>query len=390
MDPALELDATKQLLDLLEHPTMAVGDEMRELPASVYADEDRWRSERELLFGKLPLMGALAGELSDPGDWKLFEPPGTSIVLVRGDDGVVRGFRNACRHRGSLVIEQPRGSNRSFTCPYHSWTYNRQGALIGIPHAGTFDGICREQRGLFPVSVEERAGVIWVLPTSHGEPFDLDGHLGEFAAELERWNLGDLHFFEQRVHRVPANWKLAVDTFTEAYHIPNLHKDSVGLLAAGGLTACARFGKHHRQTVAMKHLKEISDLPSEQSAPFAAGAIAFVYLIFPNSVLVFFGDHAEFFQVFPGDTVDTSVTLQSVFDYTSIETDERRANLKAVFDFFYGVVGGEDYRMAAGVQRMLNSTPDETFLLGRCEAITQAMHEDFQKLLSDAASSPVR
>jgi len=175
----------------------------------------------------------------------------------------------------------------------------------------------------------------------------------------------------------------------EAYHIPNLHKDSVGLLAAGGLTVCARFGKHHRQTVAMKHLKEIADLPSEQLAPFSAGAIAFVYLIFPNSVLLFFGDHAEFFQVFPGDTVDTSVTLQSMFDYTPIETDERRANLKAVFDFFYGVVGGEDYRMAAGVQRMLNSTPDETFLLGRCEAITQAMHEDFQKLLSDAAPSPV-
>jgi phenylpropionate dioxygenase-like ring-hydroxylating dioxygenase large terminal subunit len=389
MDRALELDAAKQLLDLLQHPTMAVADEMRELPASVYADEDRWRREREVLFGKLPLMAALAGELPNPGDWKLFEPPGTSIVLVRGDDGVVRGFRNACRHRGSLVIEQPRGSNRSFTCPYHSWTYDRQGALIGIPHAGTFEGICREQRGLFPVSVEERAGVIWVLPKSHGEPFDLAGHLGEFAPELERWNLGDLHFFEQRVHRVPANWKLAVDTFTEAYHIPNLHKDSVGLLAAGGLTVCARFGKHHRQTVAMKHLKEIADLPSEQSAPFTTGAIAFVYLIFPNSVLLFFGDHAEFFQVFPGDTVDTSVTLQSMLDYAPIETDERRANLKAVFDFFYGVVGGEDYRMAAGVQRMLNSTPDQTFLLGRCEAITQAMHEDFQKLLSDAALSPV-
>src|SRR5271156_1851292 len=101
----------------------------------------------------------------------------------------------------------------------------------------------------------------------------------------------------------------------EAYHIPNLHKDSVGLLAAGGLTVCARFGKHHRQTVAMKHLKEIADLPSEQSAPFTAGAIAFVSLIFPNSVLLFFGDHAEFFQVFPGDTVDAPVTLQSMFDY---------------------------------------------------------------------------
>jgi phenylpropionate dioxygenase-like ring-hydroxylating dioxygenase large terminal subunit len=389
MDRALELDVTEQLLDLLRHPTMAVGDKMTELPASVYSDEERWRREREVLFGELPLMAALAGELSDAGDWKLFEPPGMSIVLVRGDDGVVRGFRNACRHRGALVVDEPRGSSRSFTCPYHSWTYDRQGVLIGIPQADTFEGMCRQQRGLLPVSVQERAGVIWVLPKSGGQPFDLDEHLDEFATELERWSLGDLHFFEQRVHRVPANWKLAVDTFTEAYHIPKLHKDTVGRLAAGGLTVCTRFGRHHRQAVAMKHLKEVADVPSEQCAPFSAGAIGFVYVIFPNSVLLFFGDHAEFFQVFPGDTIDTSLTLHSLFDYAPIETDERRINLKAVFDFFYGVVGTEDYRMAAGVQRTLNSTPDETFLLGSCEAVTQAIHEDFEKLLAAAHPSPV-
>lgn len=382
MDRALELDVTRQLLDLLEHPTMAVGDETRELPASVYTDEERWNRERELLFGKVPLAAALAGELTRPGDWKLFEPPGTSIILVRGDDGVVRGFRNACRHRGAVVVEQPRGTGRNFTCPYHSWTYDRQGTLIGVPQAKTFDGLCRQQRGLRPVSVEERAGLIWVLPDSHGDRFDLDGHLGEFAAELERWNLGELHFFEQRVHRVPANWKLAIDTFTEAYHIPNLHKNSVGLLAAGGLTVCAQFGKHHRQAVAMKHLKDIADPSSERWAPFSDGAIGFVYLVFPNSVLLFFGDHAEFFQVFPGNSIDTSFTLQSMFDYAPIETDERRTNMKSVFDFFYGVVGGEDYRMAAGVQRMLSSTPNETFLLGRCEAVTQAMHEDFERLVA--------
>lgn len=388
MDRTLELDVTEQLLELLRRPTMAVGDEMRELPVNVYADQERWRREREVLFGDTPLMAALAGELPEAGDWKLFEPPGMSIVLVRGDDGVVRGFRNACRHRGAFVVDEPRGSSRSFTCPYHSWTYDRQGALIGIPQADTFEGICRQQRGLLPVSVAERAGVIWVLPRSDGHPFDLDAHLGDFAAELERWNLGDLHFFEQREHRISANWKLAVDTFTEAYHIPKLHKDTVGRLAAGGLTVCTRFGMHHRQTVAMRHLKDIADSPREERAPFSAGAIGFVYLIFPNSVLLFFGDHAEFFQVFPGDTVDTSVTLHSMFDYAPIETEERRGNMKAVFDFFYGVVGGEDYRMAASVQRTLNSTYNETFLLGSCEAVTQAMHEDFEKVLCHAHPDP--
>jgi phenylpropionate dioxygenase-like ring-hydroxylating dioxygenase large terminal subunit len=383
MDRTLEIEVTAQLLDLLAHPTMSTGEHVRELPASDYTDPGRWSRERATLFGELPLLGALSGELPQPGDWKLFEPPGTSIVLVRGDDGVVRALRNACRHRGAIVVEQPRGSNRSFTCPYHSWTYDRQGALVGVPQSDTFPGLCRQDRGLYPVSVQERDGVIWVLPRSHGEPFDLDGHLGAFGGELARWNLGGLHFFEQREHRVAANWKLAIDTFTEAYHIPNLHKGTVGQLAAGGLNVTEEFGRHHRQVVAMKHLAGFRDVPGEQWAPFAQGALGFVYIVFPNSTLLFFGDHAELFQVFPGRSVDTSVTLQSMFDYGPIDTDERRTNMTAVFDFFYNVVAGEDYRMAAGVQRMLaTSPPDETFLLGRCESVTQAMHHNFQQLVA--------
>ncbi|HEY1968683.1 MAG TPA: Rieske (2Fe-2S) protein, partial [Pseudonocardia sp.] len=196
MDRALEMEVTEQLLDLLAHPSMSTGDEMRELPASDYTDPRRWSRERLRLFGQLPLLAGLSGELAQPGDWKLFEPPGTSIVLVRGDDGVVRGLRNSCRHRGAVVVEQPRGSSRSFTCPYHSWTYDRRGELIGIPRAETFPGVCRPERGLHEVPVRERDGVIWVRPG--GEPFDLDAHLGDFAAELARWNLGGLHFFQQR------------------------------------------------------------------------------------------------------------------------------------------------------------------------------------------------
>jgi phenylpropionate dioxygenase-like ring-hydroxylating dioxygenase large terminal subunit len=384
MDRTLELDVTTQLLDVLAHPTMSTGDRTLELPASDYTDPDRWARERTRLFGEIPLLAGLSGELAAPGDWKLFEPPGASIMLVRGDDGVVRGFRNSCRHRGALVVEQSRGSNRSFTCPYHSWTYDRQGALVGLPQSETFPGVCRVERGLGAVSVRERDGAIWVLPRSAGEPFDLDRHLGELGPELARWDLGGLHFFEQREHRVRANWKLALDTFTEAYHIPNLHKGSVGLLAAGGLNVTTAFGRHHRQTLAMKPLKEIPRFAPEEWAPFATGAIAFVYIVFPNTTLLFFGDHAEVLQVFPGETIDTSVTLQSMFDYAPIESDERRANLTAVFDYFYNVIGTEDYRMAAGVQRMLaSSPPGETFLLGRCESVTQAMHLAFRGIVAD-------
>src|SRR5262245_51336762 len=141
MDRTLELDVTTRLLDLMAHPSMAVGDEVMELPAAVYTDPDRYVRECSALFGGLPLLAGLSAELRAPGDWKLFEPPGTSILLVRGDDGVVRGFRNACRHRGAPVVEEPSGSSKSFTCPYHSWTYSRTGELLGVPQRHMFPGL---------------------------------------------------------------------------------------------------------------------------------------------------------------------------------------------------------------------------------------------------------
>lgn len=381
MDRALELDVTARLLDLLEHPTLAIGDEVRELPAAVYTDPARWAKEKERLFGELPLLGAMSGELPAAGDWKLFEPPGTSILLVRGDDATVRGFRNACRHRGALVVEEPSGSSRSFTCPYHSWTYDRQGALVGVPQAENFPGLCREERALNAVSVEERDGLIWVLPRSHGEPMDLDAHLGAFGPELAKWDLASLHLFGTREHQVPANWKLAVDTFTEGYHIPNLHKDTIGVFAAGGLLLYDSFGKHHRQVVAMKHLGDCAEGPSDTWTSFDDGAMGFVYLVFPNSILLFFGDHAEVFQVFPGSEIGTSVTKQSLFAYAPIVDEDQIALLEMQLDFFYEIIAGQDYRMAAGIQRMLASGAGETFLLGRCEALTQAMHADYDQLV---------
>lgn len=380
MDRTLELDAASRLLDLMANPTMVIADEVMALPVAVYTDPDRFAREQERLFRGLPLVAGLSGELRAPGDWKLFEPPGTSILLVRGNDQVVRGFRNACRHRGAPVVEEPRGSSRSFTCPYHSWTYGRSGELVGVPQADSFPGLCRPERGLSEVSVAERSGVIWVLPTAHGEPFDLDTHLGSFDAELAHWKLGGLHYFDQRVHHVAANWKLAVDTFTEGYHIPNLHQNTINVFAANGLLIADTFGRHHRQAVAMKCLTEASAGPPENWTSFDDGGIGFVYLVFPNTIILFFGDHAEVFQVFP-DGIDASVTVQSLFSYDPIVDDDQRLILETALDFFHEIVAGQDYRMAAGVQRLIAGGANDTYLLGRCEATTQAMHRDWTSVV---------
>ncbi len=99
--------------------------------------------------------------------------------------------------------------------------------------------------------------------------------------------------------------------------------------------------------------------------------------MFPNSILLFFGDHAEMFQVFP-DGVEASITLHTLFAYEPIETEDQRLILEASLDFFFEIVSRQDYTMAAGIQRRLASGANDSFLLGRCEAITQAMHIDYE------------
>jgi phenylpropionate dioxygenase-like ring-hydroxylating dioxygenase large terminal subunit len=387
MKRSLELDVADKVLALLERPSMALVDEVSELPVDTYTNLDMWEREKARVFSDLPLLAALSGELPNPGDWKLFDAAGPPIVVVRGDDGVVRGFLNSCRHRGAPVVEEARGCVRTFTCPYHSWVYNRQGELMGMPHPRTFD-IDKADRGLFQVSVEEVAGAIWVVPKSDGKPFDVWKHLGPLGEELASWNLDSFHFVEQREHRIRANWKLAMDTFTEAYHIGNLHKNTIGAFAIGGLNITTQYGEHFRQVLAMKPIRDLVGTPRDEWEPFLSGGVAFVYILFPNTTLLFFGDHAEVFQVFPGETADTSVTLQTMFSYTPVETEDQREQLDMTFDLFHTIVGTEDYRMSTGIQRGFVGSKEETFLLGKCEAITHAMHQRYAALRDDLPGTP--
>ena len=99
-------------------------------------------------------------ELSEPGDFKVMRVANESAILIRGQDKVIRAFANVCRHRGSLVCLEASGNTRKFTCPYHGWTYNSEGELIGARSMP--DDFRQEDHGLNPVSVEQVQGLLFV------------------------------------------------------------------------------------------------------------------------------------------------------------------------------------------------------------------------------------
>lgn len=219
------------------------------LPVSAYTDEQRYEQERQRIFGSLPLGLALSIELPEPGCYKAMQVLETPLLLVRGEDGEVRCFLNICRHRGALLCAEGHAQRHTIACPYHAWTYNLQGDLVGRYAAETFGDIDVAQYSLAQLPCAERSGIIWVR--LDGCAFDIDQWLGDFAAELETLQLDTWHLYTQRQLPGPG-WKVTMDGYLEAYHHNMLHGKTVGQMTVGNLMVLDTYGPHQRLTFGRK------------------------------------------------------------------------------------------------------------------------------------------
>ncbi len=143
------------------------------VPASVYTDPARFAAEQHDIFGELPLLAGLSGDIARPGDLMLFDAAGSEILLVRGHDGTVRAFLNICRHRGARLVTHCEPRQR-ISCPFHNWSYDLDGRLVGIPVGAAFDGLDRAAHGLLRVPVAEWHGMIFVIARPGEETIDPD------------------------------------------------------------------------------------------------------------------------------------------------------------------------------------------------------------------------
>lgn len=147
---------------------------------------------------------------------------GQQLLAVRGDDGQLRVFRNFCRHRGSLMVtsEECASVGQRLQCPYHAWTYDRQGRLVAAPNMEGVPGFEKQNFGLFEVPSAIEAGFLWIC----FEPQEL---LQEFLSPLQSvfqaWQVRELRVGAEIQYQVQANWKLLFQNYSECYHCPTVH-----------------------------------------------------------------------------------------------------------------------------------------------------------------------
>lgn len=249
------------------------------VPTERYNREDYAAREFDQLWMKVWQIAGRAEELPRSGDWKVHKIQDQSFLLVRGKDGQIRGFVNACRHRGNRLCEG-KGNSSRFTCRYHNWTYGLDGEALAIAHPD-FDGPLDEfvapkkQLGLLPVAVECFGGFIFLNPDRNAPP--LATFLGEAkdvleAYRMEEWVAVGINVREE----MACNWKVVMDAFGESYHIQGVHPELLGL-SDTSRERFQVFGDHSVATVPFgqdcddpeQEREDILSVPTEQFPLYA-------------------------------------------------------------------------------------------------------------------------
>ena len=383
MDKAKRIAIAKDVLKLVEQGQPEYGEESWEADIGRFIDKDRFELEKRKLFWERPQLIALTADLPNPGDYYATDIAGKPILIVRNKDGEAKAFLNACRHRGVKLAEGC-GHGNGFTCPYHGWTYNTDGALISVPSRQSFEP--EQLRGLIALPIAEGMGMILVHADPEGH-VDFDEFFGPMKAYLEDFDIPDYELLSE--YRAPAriNWKHAVDGGLEAYHVPFLHQNTFGTSGLSQLLH-RQFGDHHALIAPRPDILKLRDMP-ESEWPHSCYFTS-TNSVFPNTVIGG-GDPVLFFQRSEPNTDDPGVCdyIFRLYGRKNATPEERARHLAGV-DFFMKVSLEEDLPVQRSSQIMMEEGAVPSVLFGKREINLTRMHKHYDAAIGHDNEASVR
>ena len=362
------------------------------IPVGDYVSDAIRDAEVERLFRPLPLIAGHASELA-PGQVLAHDDYGIPLLLARDADGRFRAFLNVCRHRGMRLVAATgcAETRASVVCPYHGWAYRLDGALRHRLHAEAFDACDAAETSLVGLPAAERHGLLWVLPTP-GATLDVAAWLAGLDGELPFFGVDTLIHFRTIRAEYPANWKLIVDAFLEAYHIRVLHKDTIYPFFADGLTAGDRFGPHIQSLVGRRAAQAWAEQPDAIAPHDLPGLCELVtpsHVIFPNTITIFHPDYLSLVTLYPvaaGRLRWTHRMLVPVDRSTPDWAPHWEKTFRLIEE---GVFQKEDIACAVGIQQGFASGANTHLVAGRAEQGLAWFHAEIARALAPAGP-PVR
>jgi len=338
------------------------------IPATWYVDPRIAELERLSVFSKTWQLVARTDQLQAPGEFVTSTVAGEPVVVVRGNDGVLRAFYNVCRHHAAAVVTQPCGKASLLHCPYHGWNYGLDGSLKGMPEFEGVENFDRSKNGLVPIRVETWECFVFVNLDDHAAP--LLQFLGGLVQRVAPLGISKLHYFDSRTYNIHCNWKVFVDNYLDGgYHVPHLHKDLNSVLDYKNYTI------------------ENEDRYSLQSSPLVAsdenaamestrkGDRAWYFWQHPNLMVNCYEGYMDTNLVIPVDVDHCTVIFDFYFAGTGEahrEYNERSVNVGSG-------VQEEDLGICEDVQRGLKS---RAYRAGRLSVRREAGEQLFHRLLA--------
>jgi phenylpropionate dioxygenase-like ring-hydroxylating dioxygenase large terminal subunit len=342
---------------------------------SRYHDPAHWQREQDLLFGQWPIVAAHSKELP-VGSALSFDALGTPIVLTRATDGRARAFLNVCRHRGMALVDNggqagQAKSCKALVCPYHAWTYELDGRLRHRLHAETFNGVDTSTLNLVALPCDEVAGLIFVKRTP-GPEISAAAFLQGLDAHLAWLGLSEMAVFRKVDCVYPANWKLTVDAFLEAYHIRVLHRDTIYPFFGDAYSINMHAGPHQDSLVARRAAFDAFAPPADRAGLCKLATPT--QLLFPNTFLIWHPDYVSLIGMFSPapDQVRWVHTMLIPADRTG---EDWRPHWEKTFGLIEQTVfQREDIATAVTIQRGLASGANAVMQLGRLEHEVARFH----------------
>jgi phenylpropionate dioxygenase-like ring-hydroxylating dioxygenase large terminal subunit len=356
------------------------------LPGWIYYDPEFFDAEKTAFLRAAPQVICHESEIAAPGEWRSLEYLGESVIVIRDDDDQVRAFSNVCRHRGSRLVDGTGGCAKVLTCPYHAWSYGRDGRLVGVPHRNEYPGLRTEDLGLKPVALEQWHGFLFVT-LEPGAP-SVAEKMAPYSDEVALYHFEDLRVIGRVTIRPrPLNWKTIADNYSDHLHIPIGHP---------GLTRL--FGRNYR-IEAQEHVDRMegdlveqeSENPSERAYQRLLPRVGHLpeshqhkwlyYKLFPNVAFDIYPDQVDFMQFLPVSATETVVR-----EISYAIPDERR-EMNAARHLNWRInrrVNAEDTELITRVQLGMQSASYEAGPLGTSEVCLRSFAKKLRTLIPEA------
>jgi phenylpropionate dioxygenase-like ring-hydroxylating dioxygenase large terminal subunit len=356
------------------------------LPGWLYFDAEFFEAEKRAFLRAAPQVVCHESEIAEAGEWRSIEYLSESVIVIRGDDGKVRAFSNVCRHRGSRLVDGTGGCAKVLTCPYHAWSYARDGRLVGVPHRHEYPGLVTEDHGLFPVALETWRGFLFVT-LEPGAP-SVGEMMAPYEAEVAPYRFEDLRVMGRVTLRPrPLNWKTIADNYSDHLHIPVGHPGLTRLFGRNYRIEAKDWVDRMEGDLAEKDSANPSErayqrlLPQAEHLPASHRRKWLYYKLFPNVAFDIYPDQVDFMQFLPVSSTET------VIREISYALPDDRREMRAARYLNWRInrrVNAEDTELITRVQLGMQSPAYRAGPLGTSEVCLRSFASKLRKLIPQA------